>query len=300
MTSNTLHDLSFSYCDGDSLEVTPPMSDVWLAFYQSLPKIAWASDIHLNMLSENAAKIFGECIHKETGADKLIISGDITESHSLIRTLKDLRDGFGGTIYFVLGNHDYWGSGIERTRKLVKREFGKSKRLVWLDSNDAINLNGTAILGSGGIYDVRLGLGTRSSFELRDFILIDEFGHISTEDIAQIARSFADKWAEESREKLQRAALSYDRILFVTHVPPFPGASWYQRAPSSQQSLPFYTNYALGNVLADVASAHPKVQFLVLCGHTHSGGTYDHFDNLRIIAAKAVYRLPDVYKVFGT
>lgn len=301
MIINTIRDASFPYCDGDSLEdMESPVSDSWLAFTQSLPKIAWTSDIHLNMLSESAPRIFGECVRKETGADKLIISGDITESHGLIRTLKDLRDGFGGTIYFVLGNHDYWYSGIEFTRKMVKREFGKSKRLVWLDQYDAINLNnGMALLGSGGLYDVRLGKGVNSSFELNDFTLIDEFGHISTEDIAVIARSFADKWAEEARDRLQRAALAYDKILYVTHVPPFPGASWYKGARSSPDSLPWYTNMALGNVLADVADANPNVQFLVLCGHTHYGGTYDHFDNLRVIAAKAVYRNPNVYRVFG-
>lgn len=288
------------YCSEDlSKDTESPVSD-WLAFTQSLPKIAWASDIHLNMLSENAPRVFGECIRKETGADKLIISGDITVAHSLIRTLRELRDGFGGTIYFVLGNHDYWMSSIEFTRRSVIREFKKSKKLIWLDGVDYINLDGVALLGSGGIYDIRLGLGTRSPFELNDFIYIDEFNHKSIWDIATVAQKLADNWAKESKDKLQRAALACNKVLFVTHVPPFPGVSFYKGAKSSQASLPLYTNSALGNVLADVAADNPSTQFLVLCGHTHYAGTYDHFDNLRVIAAKAIYKYPDVYKIFGT
>jgi hypothetical protein len=144
-----------------------------------------------------------------------------------------------------------------------------------------------------------LGKGTNSRFELSDFTTIDEFKYVDVDSIIICARAFADKWASEARDKLQHAALTYDKIIYVTHVPPFPGATWYKGAHTSPDALPWYTNMALGNVLADVADANPSVQFLVLCGHTHYGGTYDHFDNLRVIVAKATYRIPNVYQVFG-
>src|SRR5574343_205138 len=153
----TVRDVTFSDYHDNATNGTDP----WSLFYRSLPKIAWASDIHLNRMHENAPRVFGESIRKETGVNKLIISGDISTSHYLIRTLKELRDGFGGKIYFVLGNHDYWGSKIDYVRDDVRRLSKKTKRLVWLDEIDSVNLNGIALLGSGGIYDIRLGLGTR-------------------------------------------------------------------------------------------------------------------------------------------
>lgn len=69
--------------------------------------IAWLTDIHLNFLKVEARKKFYQQVI-ETGANKILITGDIAEAKDVCEILQEFSTYTNKLIYFVLGNHDYY------------------------------------------------------------------------------------------------------------------------------------------------------------------------------------------------
>ena len=78
-------------------------------------KAAWLTDIHLNFLKSKQLDAFLQSLSRQT-ADCFLISGDIGGSDSVVGYLKQMAAVLKRPIYFVLGNHDYYGSSIEEVR----------------------------------------------------------------------------------------------------------------------------------------------------------------------------------------
>jgi hypothetical protein len=53
----------------------------------------------------------------------------------------------------------------------------------------------------------------------------------------------------------------------------------------------------VGDVLLEVAKAHPKCQILGLCGHTHGGGEVRVAENLRVVTGSAEYGRPRIAEI---
>ena len=66
---------------------------------------------------------------------------------------------------------------------------------------------------------------------------------------------------------------------------------------SNDDYLPFFASKITGDVLLKVAKANPEIEFLVLCGHTHSSAYYKPVDNLTVKAGSAEYGKPIVQEV---
>lgn len=49
--------------------------------------------------------------------------------------------------------------------------------------------------------------------------------------------------------------------------------------------LPYFASKATGEVLNDICTAYPDINFLVLCGHTHGKAKYSPCSNLLVEAA---------------
>jgi hypothetical protein len=73
-----------------------------------------------------------------------------------------------------------------------------------------------------------------------------------------------------------------EQIVVVTHVPPFPQACVHNGVMSDPDWLPWFTCVQTGKVLAEYAYSHPEINILVLCGHSHGVGTYQHMPNLTV------------------
>ena len=153
---------------------------------------------------------------------------------------------------------------------------------------------GTFLTGADGWYDGRMG-NLDSPFWIRDWDQIEEFQQFRR-DKAQIL-GLARKWADEEARcgaRNIRAALDAGakRVLFVTHIPPFPEVSLYEgrQEPKGQ---PYYVSVAMGNTLRSLAAARPDVDFEVFCGHTHERASMAT-GNLRVHAGDSVYSSPRV------
>jgi predicted phosphohydrolase len=117
-------------------------------------KLLWVTDPHLNFLSRRARQRFGRALAAH--GDALLVTGDIAESPSLVRILRDLAGSYAKSVYFVLGNHDFYGSSIVRTGQLAAEISGR--RLHWLTRAGAVRLSEeTALVGHDGFYDGRNG-----------------------------------------------------------------------------------------------------------------------------------------------
>tara|TARA_Y100000992_G_C21264357_1_gene493095 strand:+ start:1876 stop:2103 length:228 start_codon:yes stop_codon:yes gene_type:complete len=66
---------------------------------------------------------------------------------------------------------------------------------------------------------------------------------------------------------------------------------------SNDDYLPFFASKITGDVLLNAAKDNPDIDFLVLCGHTHSSSYYKPLDNLTVKAGSAEYGKPIVQEV---
>lgn len=52
---------------------------------------------------------------------------------------------------------------------------------------------------------------------------------------------------------------------------------WHEGKISNPDWMPFFTSKAMGDVILPIAKNNPAVDFLALCGHTHSSSIYQPF-----------------------
>jgi hypothetical protein len=132
---------------------------------------------------------------------------------------------------------------------------------------------------------------------LSDHVLIQEFAGLDYEELIQKLRQLGDEAASAIQVSLHDALDSYQHIIFLTHVPPFKEACWYQGRVGGEDWLPFFTCKAVGEVLYEVMQEQQKCQLTVLCGHTHNAGVAQILPNLRVLPGSAEYGAPHVQQV---
>ena len=96
-------------------------------------------------------------------------------------------------------------------------------------------------------------------------------------------------------------ALAHDpkKIIVLTHVPPFKEACQHEGKISDDNWLPYFSSKIMGDVLMRTAQENPSINFLVLCGHTHSEAFFQPLENLTIKAGKAQYYQPEVQEIIS-
>ena len=136
--------------------------------------IAWLTDIHLNFLKVEARKKFYQQVI-ESGADKILITGDIAEAKDVCEILQEFSTYTSKLIYFVLGNHDYYFSSANNVREKVRALCAQNKNLIWLGEPKTLTLaDGIVLVGHDGWADARYGDFDHSLVNLNDSRLIAE------------------------------------------------------------------------------------------------------------------------------
>jgi predicted phosphodiesterase len=263
-------------------------------------KLAWLTDIHLNFLHENGSKIFGEMINEEIECDSCVITGDIAEGNSLQFCLTEFKLGFKKPVYFVLGNHDFYNRSFKEVETMVKKHLhDPQKGLFWLRISNPIKLNDkSCLVGSCGFYDGIAGSAGLSNVGMMDWDVIKDFCGKKRKDLLGSIKTVAHNLAVKAEINLEKACnAGYDNILFATHYPPFEKSCWHMGKQSDEDWLPWFTSVSMGGILAKIALKYPEKKFTVICGHTHSEGFYQHFENLVVYTGKAVYYKPNVNMV---
>lgn len=268
-------------------------------------KAAWLTDIHLNFLNANQREQFYQKI-LDANVDCVFISGDIAEARGYKGSpktqamLQEMYDILVMPIYFILGNHDYYFGNIAKIRSEI-HGHGFIKYLT-IDGPVALNEE-TVLFGVDGFADTRAGNYANSRMKLNDSILIEELAaDQSHEGLKATMLKLADADTEHLIDEMdfylnEAVRTSIQKIIILTHVPPFKEACLYKRAMSGDEALPFYCNLGLGEALLKFTSEHPHIDFTVLCGHTHSEATYEATDNLIVLCGEARYYEPSISKI---
>lgn len=264
-------------------------------------KICWLTDIHLNFLSSEQRVDFYKKI-LDHDCEAVAITGDIADSPMLVEVLQEMADHLKMPIYFVLGNHDFYHGEIAKVKQAVSRLCHNDSSLIWLNESKVNKLtNDTLLIGQDGWADGRYGDYQNSNVVLNDSRLIyDLFTQkiLGKNKLLQKMQELADADAATLKIDLTEAVkLSAKKIIILTHVAPFVGACWHEGKISDENWLPFFASKATGDVIYNFAEKNPNLEFMVLCGHSHSDGIYQPLGNLLVKTGKAKYYHPEIQEI---
>lgn len=262
-----------------------------------MTRLAWITDPHLDhvMAHEGRLEAFVEMVKEDS--DCCVITGDIAT-----QLTADLLGAFaftyGKPVYFVLGNHDFWGGSFEEGERFARQLCATHKNLTWLQESDPIEIApGVQLTGVDGWYDAQLGDWKTSSFEMVDWRAIRDFRPFrSGPRLVAFCRARAQYFADKAKRKLDGCTVR--RVFFATHVPPFEESAMHEGAPSSPQALPWYTSHAMGAALQECCAEYPERHVTTLCGHVHSASEHHPSPNHTVLCGAADYGNPAIAKVF--
>ncbi len=259
-------------------------------------KLVWASDIHLNFINgtgidRNARELFYADILNRN-PDCVVISGDIAESHNVVELLQEVELSVGAPLYFVLGNHDFYRSSVKAVKESVKH-------MGYIPNMGVIPLSAsTALVGVDAWGDCRNGDYENNTMTMSDWLYIEELNAAYLKGPAKLKKALqklADADAQLLAKRVTKAvAGGFKRIIIVTHVPPFENACLNSGRKSTPSGLCFFSSRILGETIEPIAREHSEVDFLWLCGHTHSRVTLHVRENLEVRVAGAEYYYPQV------
>lgn len=252
-----------------------------------MKKIAWCTDVHFDVYSNDVAREYGQLLAKKN-YDAILLTGDITQSQYIQKHLTELCAGFGKQVYFVTGNHDLWGSSCAEVENVCSKFDG------YLHGRSVQLSPTTWLVGSNGWYDCTLGKPKESMFIMNDWLRIqDIMHHYYTGNVISPCQQLATASVEALKRALNKIPQA-ERIIVATHVPPFAENARHRGQMSDPHSLPWYTNYRMGQFLLSFAKQNPNVSVEVYCGHSHSKAEYSPLPNLVCRTGVAEYGIPQI------
>lgn len=254
----------------------------------------WLTDLHLGRLPGRAdrQRFFLRLKEQkeETESSCILISGDIGTSRTFGQYLVEMDMSLSSRIYFVLGNHDFWGDSLESVRRQACQLKETWKNLIWLSDAGVVHLTEhTALVGHDGFADARNGDFEKGHFTA-DFGHIEELKAAMTfQERKELLQNLGDASAEYFRKHIPEALRSHDHVIVLTHVPPFAEAVFHEGMAAGPGEIPFLSSQAAGETLRSIMSENPGKSMTVLCGHSHSAANLQIMHNLKVIVGEAEY-----------
>lgn len=253
-------------------------------------KYAFLTDIHLDCLTHEKLNDFLVAC-ADPSIDHYLISGDIAQAPSVESFLKVMADAWDRPITFCLGNHDFWHGSIKGVRNRISEVCRKQHifDIHYVTHAEYFSLSSTtALVGHDGWYDGLHGDARYSSFLMNDWWNIKEFKDvleplsaieykkgprldmISRMRVIELCQRLASEAATHVKKGINAAVASgYQKILILTHIPPWNEAHVHEGRPGGNYAAPWFTSKIMGDMLEEIAKKNPDVEFTVLCGHTH-------------------------------
>lgn len=265
-------------------------------------KLAWASDVHFDHAGGTTEFLR---LLKLSEHDALMLTGDIGNANETPYFLKTLAT-WGKPVYFVLGNHDFYESGLCEMRERIAAL--RHPNIRWLSAAGVVSLTEqTALVGHEGWADGRYADWMASQFQLADFRFIRDLRRNPRRDadiegwhrVLARQRAEADASAEHIYAQGTEALKTHEHLIVATHVPPFRENATYEGKISDDNAMPHFSCKAVGDALLRLAIENPRRAITCYCGHSHGAATHRALPNLTVYTAWAEYREPQVYRVVG-
>lgn len=276
-----------------------------------MARLVWLTDLHLNFVGEEQiGQLASEIENAHPAA--LLIGGDLGEACSWEAYLLQLDRLLEVPIYFVLGNHDYYGGSLAQVRERARQVTQSVDRLYWLPACSPIFLDArTALVGHDGWGDARAASFRRSQVLLNDYFLISELraaaalpegvktwwgepSAILNAGLESQLQDLGDEAAAHFLDVVPKALSDREHVIVLMHVPPFREACWFEGGLSDDDWAPHFCCIAAGEALVEVMKQHPEKRMTVLCGHTHSEGRAEILPNLIVHTGGAEYGEPAI------
>jgi predicted phosphohydrolase len=257
-----------------------------------------AADLHLDHVTSDGRDTLRATL-RELPGQAVILTGDLSIARRLVPDLEFIADAAERPIYFVLGNHDHYGSGVAAVRDAVAEVNVRRPDITWLPPAGAVDLgDGIALVGVDGWSDGRFGDPLTTPLRLNDDKLIAEIaGFASRQGKLAVKRELAEGDATRLAVLLDRAIAVAPRVIVATHVPPFAEVLPTTGRLADPAWLPLLVCGATGAVLQRFAAAHPAHDFTVWCGHTHVAADVAIARNLRCVVSGARYGAPMIESI---
>lgn len=257
--------------------------------------ILWATDIHLDHAGDQARTGFLGAL-REMAGETVIVTGDISLASRFVDDLVAIADAAGCPVYYLLGNHDHYGSAIGAVRDQANELAERRSDIRWLPPAGVVTLGpGHALVGVDGWADGRFGDPLGTPLVLNDDKHIAELASQETRRAKLfVKRALADADAHRLAVLLERAATVATKLLVATHVPPFVDALPTHGRLSHPAWQPLLVCGATGLVLRRFATKHPGHDVTVLAGHSHVEWQAELLPNLRVRVGGARYGAPHV------
>ncbi len=256
------------------------------------------SDLHLDHLNLEERKEFLSRVSKECNDQDavLLLTGDLTSHKNLWEHVDELAQASRARMLYVLGNHDIWGGSFVQANTTLRPHGLVDGHAVFMDHVDRVQLeDDLCVVGESGWYDGRNGLQGPPKFIMNDWFFISEYrtNHGLTE--RKFSERVADARAAIMNKKL-RAAIKAgnNRIIVLTHVPPWVESCRHMGRPSDAYALPWFTSQVMADTIDQIAKEHFRVKFEVLCGHTHDACKWHRDENVHVHVTGASYGAPYV------
>lgn len=237
-----------------------------------MKRLLWITDAHLDHLSDSAEDAWFEKLGK-THADVLLLGGDTANARVFSRMLGRIEEVFSGVVALVAGNHDYYHTSISDFRAKLSG-LQRSGVIVFEPGCQSTPIRLTErvyLCGSGGWGDATAGYADAAGMALNDENLIAE---LRTGNLTARLRELGKESAKHLQTQLKAVPEGTSCVIVLTHVPPWPEASWHEGRNSDAMALPRFCWQAGGRVISQAAELMPQTRFIVLCGHTHSDGLW--------------------------
>lgn len=260
----------------------------------SVKRVVWSTDLHLDAASKKDIDLLFKIISSYE-PNLYLIGGDVSNGTPSLNYLKQMAAQISCPICFVLGNHDFYYGSIYAIRDQAKALGYSYPHIKYLTTEGVIPLTAsTGLIGHDGWCDATAGDFINSHVMLNDYYLIDELKKLNQDERKEMLKKLGAEATDFFMVHLNEAFKRFDRIILLTHVPPFQKACMYEGEVCDVNWAPHFVNFGTGVVLENIMRAHPNKSLLVLCGHTHTGVDLQVLPNLRVITGQAELGMPNL------
>jgi predicted phosphohydrolase len=260
-------------------------------------RLVLGSDLHLDHVSPLEKQEFLERVSRECSDPDcvLLLTGDLSRQQTLFEHIDNVAQACRGRMLYVLGNHDIWGGSFASANQALRPHGLVDGHAVFMDLVDRVQLeDDLCVVGDSGWYDGRNGEQGNPRFIMNDWFYISEYRTTKMSD-RDFSAVVADARAATLEKKLRAAVeAGNNRVIVLTHVPPWVEACRHMGQPSDDYALPWFSSRVIADAIDQVAKEHFHVKFEVLCGHTHDRYEYRRDDNLNVYVSGAAYGAPYV------
>lgn len=252
------------------------------------------TDLHLDAAENEVRAHFFETV-SEYPADVILIGGDIADGATSLLYLQHFAE-LGKKVYFILGNHDFYGASIDVQKQKAKALAAQEKNLTYLTYSEPVAISKqTCLMGHDGWADAREGDFLLSRVCIRDYVEIDELKSRSPVELKEYLHELADEATAVCEKKLLQALDEYHKVIFLTHAPPFREACLFQGKVTDDVWAPHFVSSVMGKMLRRVMSQFPQNECSVLAGHSHHEAKVQILENLSIEVQESTLGVPEFH-----